>query len=200
VYQVAIGIPSPVAGSDYFLAVDVAASSQAETFVDRQEISAVAPEARTLLVAQSQWLQLSLAVDPGPAGAFVELTVIDGAGQVVGILTAAAGDTASMTVFLPAGIYGFLFRVHGAPTLTCTLYGRGISDPIGPSLIDPTLTPTEPSTTTTTTTTTATTTTTYSTWWDAGYYIYLWGDPSWKTATTSLFWLDSSWTLLTAPE
>jgi hypothetical protein len=74
-------------------------------------------------------------------GPMVRMTVRDKAGNVVNTLTAAAGDAVSgAALFLTPGAYTVSFTAVGSP-LAFGLLGDGISDPIGPVLTDPTLSP-----------------------------------------------------------
>jgi hypothetical protein len=96
----------------------------------------------------------------------VQMTIYDQAGDVVAMLTAAAGQTNSLTIYLPAGTYTVLFSILGSAgvPLTFTLQAAGLSAPIEPYPIDPTLQTAAPTgTTSTSTPTTSPTTTTLTT-------------------------------------
>jgi hypothetical protein len=83
-----------------------------------------------------------VAGSPAP-GSAVRMTILDGAGNVVYSLTAAAGDVVSgASLFLTPGAYTVRFTALGSgPALAFKLLGDGISDPIGPVVTDPTLQP-----------------------------------------------------------
>jgi hypothetical protein len=88
-------------------------------------------------------------------GTGVELTVTDRAGNVVGRMVTAAGDTTSLTLTLTAGDYTVrmgAFRADGKPLTPVQYVLRGIvqSDPIGPQAEDTTDEPPPPTRTTTT--------------------------------------------------
>jgi hypothetical protein len=100
-------------------------------------------------VGESQLMQfvLSASAAGAPAGAAVQMTITDATGNVVYSLTASAGDAVSgPALFLTPGAYSLRFSLLGAtggvvPPVTYSLLGEGFSDPIGPVLDDPTLTP-----------------------------------------------------------
>jgi hypothetical protein len=105
-------------------------------------------QAYNLYVAQTQLFQFALTVDKVSrrTRASVELTIKDQAGNVLFDLITAAGQTNSgVGVLLPPGAYTGTFTLIGgngrAVPLTWTLHGSGETDPIGPALNDPTLTP-----------------------------------------------------------
>ena len=108
-----------------------------------------AQQSYSLYVGESQLMQFLLSANaPGaPADTGVQMTITDSTGQVVFTLTASAGDTVSgPALFLTPGAYTVGFSVLGAtggdvPPVAYSLLGEGISDPIGPVSVDPTLTP-----------------------------------------------------------
>ena len=84
---------------------------------------------------------------PPVAGTAVQMTVTDSMGNVVYSLTAQAGNTVSgPALFITPGAYTIRFSLLGGtvgsvPPVGYSLLGEGISDPIGPVSVDPTLTP-----------------------------------------------------------
>ncbi len=100
-------------------------------------------------VGESQLFQflLSAGGQGAPAGSAVQMTITDQSGNVVYTLTAAAGDTVSSdALLLTPGAYTLSFAVLGpaggpVPSLSYSLMGESISDPIGAVINDPTLTP-----------------------------------------------------------
>jgi hypothetical protein len=108
-----------------------------------------AQQASNFYVGESQLMQFVLSADAAgaPAVAAVQMTVTDSTGKVVFALTASAGDTVSgPALFLTPGAYTDRFSLLGAtgggvPPVAFSLLGEGISDPIGPVAVDPTLTP-----------------------------------------------------------
>jgi hypothetical protein len=165
---------------DYFVAVSagpastsvvgnylVSATSAVGTVAPLQQVvvddltPAMQEEARTLTVTQNGLFQLALSVsERGGSGkaAQVQMLILDPSGQVVGTMTANAGQSASTAAFyLGSGVYTVLFiGVAQGPgqlsPLTFNLSGSLVSQPIGPVCIDPN------STTTGTTSTTPTST------------------------------------------
>ena len=100
-------------------------------------------------MAESQLFQFLLSANgpDAPAGSLVQMTITDSSGKVVDSLSAPAGDTVSNNaVFLAPGAYTLSFTVVApsgspVPTLSYNLTGESISDPIGATVTDPTLTP-----------------------------------------------------------
>jgi hypothetical protein len=100
-------------------------------------------------VAESQLFQflLSASGQGAPAGSAVQMTITDSSGNVVYSLSAPAGDSVSSNaLFLTPGAYTLSFTVVApsgspVPTLSYSLTGESISDPIGAAVTDPTLTP-----------------------------------------------------------
>lgn len=89
--------------------------------------------ASTLYVGRSQVFGLALAVT-GPAGATVQLTITNAAGQTVFELTGRAADTVTgQTALLPPGEYSLRVSATGSSgAVGFTVKGGVISDPIGP--------------------------------------------------------------------
>jgi hypothetical protein len=78
------------------------------------------------------------------ADAPAELTVVGSDGSVAGTLDA-AGNPASLTLFLPAGDYTLrVTPLGGAGPVDYSVGGITLSDPIDPYLLDPTLAPVPP--------------------------------------------------------
>ena len=71
------------------------------------------------------------------------MTIRDAAGNVVADLTSASGDVVSApAVLLTPGAYTLqVVATGGDPSQTYDLLGQEISDPLGPAIADPTLTP-----------------------------------------------------------
>ena len=100
-------------------------------------------------VGESQLFQFLLSASGvgAPAGSAVRMTIKDKDGNVVYTLTADAGDTVSSdALLLTPGAYTLSFTVLGppggpVPSLSYSLMGESISDPIGAVVNDPTLTP-----------------------------------------------------------
>ena len=113
-------------------------------------VSASAPQqSYNFYVGESQLFQFLLSASGvgAPAGSAVQMTIKDKDGNVVYTLTADAGDTVSSdALLLTPGAYTLSFAAMGpaggpVPTLSYSLMGESISDPIGAVINDPTLTP-----------------------------------------------------------
>jgi hypothetical protein len=125
------------------------AAASLSTFASGGLSASTAQQSYDLYVGESQLMQFVLSADAGgaSAGAAVQMTVIDSTGKVVFSLTASAGDTVSgPALFLTPGAFTVRFSLlgatdGGAPPVAFSLLGEGISDPIGPVAVDPTLTP-----------------------------------------------------------
>lgn len=123
------------------------AAAQLSTFASSTNIAAGKTQSSSLYVAESQLMNFVLSANAVGAattlGSAIWMTILDKAGNIVYSLTAAAGDVASgPALFLTPGAYTVRFTSLGsAPALAFGLLGEGISDPIGPVLTDPTLTP-----------------------------------------------------------
>jgi hypothetical protein len=124
------------------------AAANLATFAAGSLSPSAASQAYDFYVGESQLMQYVLTAGAGaPAGTSVQMTITDSHGVVVETLTASAGDTVSgPSLFLTPGAYTLRFTLFGnpggsAPPTTYSLLGEGISDPIGPVTIDPTLTP-----------------------------------------------------------
>lgn len=100
-------------------------------------------------VGESQLFQFLLGAKAAgaPAGTRVSMTITNPSGKVVAKMSAAAGDTrGGPAIFLTPGAYTLSFQVvaptHATvPTVAYSLSGEALSDPIGPVIEDPTLTP-----------------------------------------------------------
>ena len=141
----AAGMPS--AGNFALTAQFGTAAAQLSTFASSPNIASGSTQSSTLYVGESQLMDFVLSANsvdgtlaPGSA---VQMTILDNAGNVLYSLTAAAGDVVSgAALFLTPGAYTVRFTSLGSgPALAFKLLGEGISDPIGPVLTDPTLTP-----------------------------------------------------------
>jgi hypothetical protein len=103
-----------------------------------------APSTYHLYIGQTQLFQFLLSAGaPGTPGGTIELTIRDASGKVVADMTSAAGDVVSApAVLLTPGAYTLrVVATGGDVSQTYDLSGQEISDPIGPSVSDPTLTP-----------------------------------------------------------
>lgn len=138
---------------NYGLDADFGGTPAALATFTSGSLSATAATAETpLYIARSQLFQFLLAADPPagttlPAGTGVRLTIVDEAGRVVLDQFAAAGDVVSApSTLLTPGSYRVRFAVVApdgiaVPSLGFRLLGEAISDPIGPAIQNPTLTP-----------------------------------------------------------
>ena len=145
------GGPGATAGN-YGLDADFGGTPAALATFTTGSLSADQATATTpLYVARSQLFQFLLAVDAPaggalPAGTGVRMTIVDAAGRVVLDHFAAAGDVVSApSTLLTPGAYTVRYSIvapeGSAPVLGFRLMGEAISDPIGPGIKDPTLTP-----------------------------------------------------------
>jgi hypothetical protein len=109
--------------------------------------SSAAPQSYNLYVGETQLMQLVLSAGAGAPGSAVQMTVTDSTGRVIYSLTARAGDVVSgPALFITPGAYTVRFSLLGVtggsmPPVGYSLLGEGISDPIGPVSVDPSLTP-----------------------------------------------------------
>jgi hypothetical protein len=113
-------------------------------------LSASAPHnSYNFYVGESQLFDFVLSANGSgaPAGSAMQMTITDSSGHVVYSLSAQAGDTVSSNaLLLTPGAYTLSFTVLGpagspVPSLSYSLMGESISDPIGAVINDPTLTP-----------------------------------------------------------
>ena len=119
------------------------------TFASGSLGASAAQDTYHFYVGESQLFQFLLSANgaSAPAGSSVQMMIADQNGNVVFTRTAAAGDTVGGdALFLTPGAYTLFFTVLGttggpAPSLAYSLSGEALSDPIGPTLLDPTLTP-----------------------------------------------------------
>jgi hypothetical protein len=120
-------------------------------------VTATAPaQTQTLTVSQSSAYHFILAADAGGApDVEVQMSIYDQAGNLVFQLVAFAGQPASTGLaYLAAGTYTVQYTAVSQsgvlpPSLSYSLQGSVVSDPIGPLLVDNTTTPTTTPTTTT---------------------------------------------------
>lgn len=133
---------------NYSLLVDFGRVPSAVVPFGSGTLTSAAPEQDfDFFVARSGLFQFLLTAGTGaPAGTTVETTVADAAGLVRLTLNADQGDTASAAaIFLTPGQYAIRVRATGptalAAPLDFDLSGLGSSDPMGPTLQDPTLQP-----------------------------------------------------------
>ena len=150
-YLIRVG-PAAASGSmamgNYSLSAQFGiAAANFATFASDTLASPAALQSDNFYVGESQLMHMALTADsrstPAPPGAAVQMTVLDSKGTVVYALTANAGDTVTgPDLFVRPGAYSIRFVAIGAAgPLTYRLIGESISDPIGPVLTDPTLTP-----------------------------------------------------------
>jgi hypothetical protein len=119
------------------------------TFASGTLASTIDVQSYDFYVGESQLMQfvLSASAMGAPAGAAVQMTIVDSSGNVIDSLNATAGDTVSAgALFVTPGAYTIRFSMVGvtdpnAPPISYILNGEEISDPIGPVLQDPTLKP-----------------------------------------------------------
>jgi hypothetical protein len=143
------GSPTDSAGNYALDAEFGTASAALSTFATGNLAASTPQQSDNFYVGESQLMQFLLSADAAgaPSGTSVRMTILDKDGKVVYSLNAAAGDTVSGgAVFLTPGAYTIQFSVLGltggtAAPIAYSLKGESISDPIGPVLEDPTLTP-----------------------------------------------------------
>jgi hypothetical protein len=127
------------------------AEAQLNSFVSGTDLASGSTQYSTMYVGQSQLINFLLSANststPSTGGA-VKMTILDQNGAIVYSLCSKAGDVVSgSAVFLTPGKYTVLFTTSSSQTgsasspFTYELTGNAISDPIGPVLTDPTLTP-----------------------------------------------------------
>src|SRR5262249_23215071 len=132
------------------LVADFLQTSNIQTTFESRALSPAAPQATsTLYVARSQFFQFQLsvpAVQYGASGA-VAMTILDQNGNAVLNITAKAGQAATVScIMLPPGQYSVEFSAIEAipgswPTLSYTVRGGVLSEPMGPIVHDPTYQP-----------------------------------------------------------
>lgn len=154
VYYLRVGLASNATEDkgNYFLGARFGTRAvQLDTFatggLDKNQSAA----STQLYLAQTQLFHFVLTAGPQDPGATVRLTIRDDAGNVVYSLAARSGSTASASsVLLAPGAYRVTFEIDNpnGPRVTYRLRGLSESNPIGPVLADPTLSPqyTTPST------------------------------------------------------
>jgi hypothetical protein len=125
------------------------AAADLSTFASNSLNTSTTQQSYNLYVGETQLMQIVLSAGAvgAPTGTAMQMTVTDSTGKVVYSLTAQAGDTVSgPALFLTPGAYTIRFSLLGATggvvsPVGYSLLGEGISDPIGPVSVDPTLTP-----------------------------------------------------------
>ena len=135
------GAGSPAQVGNYALEADFGGlAATPTTFAAGLVDPAAAPPTVPLYVARTQLFQFLLTAAGAP-GSSLRMTILDASGLPVFDLVAPAGDTVSApSVMLTPGAYTIRYAAAGGPS-TFTLSGDDISDPIGPSISDPTLKP-----------------------------------------------------------
>jgi hypothetical protein len=142
---------SPASGNFALTAQFGTAAANLGTLAAATNVAPGATLANTLYIAEPQLMSFLLSANAvgGTAapGSAIAMTVRDQLGRVVYTLTAAAGDTvSSAALLLTPGAYTITYTAlgqagAGALPLAFQLQGESISDPIGPTLTDPTLAP-----------------------------------------------------------
>jgi hypothetical protein len=125
------------------------AAASLSTFATGSLASSTDQQSYNFYVGETQLMQfvLSAGAVGAPAGAKVQMTVVNSLGKAIESLIATVGNTVSGgALFVTPGAYTIRFSVLGLgtakiPPITYTLKGEGVSDPIGPVIKDPTLTP-----------------------------------------------------------
>ncbi|MDB5350336.1 MAG: hypothetical protein JWN86_1583 [Planctomycetota bacterium] len=137
--------PAGTVTGNYELVVDSPSKpADLATFASGTIAAVSSPQTYDLYVASSQLFHLLLTagttVTPGTA---VNMLVLDAGGGLRYTLTAKAGRTVSSeALFLTPGAYTIRFVSEGTDQpISYDLSGQSISDPVGPALADPTLTP-----------------------------------------------------------
>jgi hypothetical protein len=152
-YYVSVGAEEPSGPNDvgnYFFGVEFTNGAVNLQNFTSGTLSQSAPQTLgTLQVNESQVFHLTLSVSGSgvPAGEGLVLTIYDASGNAVSSLTLPNGETKSLTTFLAPGDY--TIRISGiAPVgesfvpITYSLFGLGLSDPIGVATSNPTTRPT----------------------------------------------------------
>ena len=143
------GAGNPARVGNYGLSANYGTAVASPVSFATGNVSAAAPvRSGNLYVARAQLFQFLLSSTTAATPAVgVTMTIVNASGSVVFTLTAPAGDEVSgPSVLLTPGAYRVLFNAMGpagvpAPLLTFQLDGDVISEPMGPTLADPTLTP-----------------------------------------------------------
>jgi hypothetical protein len=162
-YTVTIQVPDLPVGATYFLQV-LAGDDAGEqvgnytlvadfsvpadplaTFAGGQLTASAPQQQNTLYVAESQLFSLDLVSQPVAAGVTLSMTITDASGQTVYQIQDTAGQVLSgASVLLVPGAYTVTFTATATGTLpdvTFALTGDGLTDPIGPKVVDPTMAP-----------------------------------------------------------
>src|SRR6266545_4715268 len=151
-YYVKVDAAGAAAGhttGNYFLALQFGPNAQNLQALGSGTLGATVPETSGTLAVGTTMLfhfVLSANASNAPSGTGVRLTILDSNGQVVGSLLAGVAQPVSLTMLLSAGTYRFIYDAVGPsgqplPSVTYTLAGVGVSDPIGPQPVDPTMDP-----------------------------------------------------------
>ncbi len=151
-YYVKVDAAGAAAGhttGNYFLAIQFGPNAQNLQALGSGTLGATVPETSGTLAVGTTMLfhfVLSANASNAPSGTGVRLTILDSNGQVVGSLLAGVAQPVSLTMLLSAGTYRFIYDAVGPsgqplPSVTYTLAGVGVSDPIGPQPVDPTMDP-----------------------------------------------------------
>jgi hypothetical protein len=144
--------PAPSVGNYALVADFNGVPAQIQSFV-AGTLSQSAPEdVYTLYVDQTQLFQFVLSVSDAGAStnAQVQLEIYDSSGDLVFSLLGGVGSTVSgASVLLTPGEYQVFFSVVNAsgasvPAIGYSLQGANLSDPIGPTPVDPTTEPMSP--------------------------------------------------------
>lgn len=137
-YYVRVTRPAGAGTGNYAVTAEFGPTAVAlQTFATGNLTTMAPADTYALYVAQSQLFHFVLS-----AGAGVRVTITDGAGRTVFALSGTADDSVSGGVFLAPGTYRVRVTAD-APSVPISylLQGDNLSDPVGPVLQDPTLTP-----------------------------------------------------------
>lgn len=149
-YNVALTPTATVSGDDatFSLVADFKQSSSLLPLLTAGTATAGSSSAYSFTVAPDQLFDytLSAAGTGAPVGSMVQMTITNSSGQVLATQVALSGQAVTGSpVLLTPGVYTIHFSLvtpGGAPgTLSFDLYGTSITDPIGPAIRNPTLSP-----------------------------------------------------------
>lgn len=132
---------SPMSNSNYFLGIDFGSQANNMQTFAANTLPAAMMDTATLQLAQSSLFHFVLSANSPntAAGAAVQLTITDALGNNVATVTAAAGDSQSLTLLLGPGQYNLTITAIGQSSpVSYTLWGLTLSDGIGPRPVDTT--------------------------------------------------------------
>ena len=146
-FYLSVAAGNPGGSGDYQLDIDFRSQVvNLQSFASGPLTAGAATQYSTLTANRSQMMYFVLSAAAAAVPSGVRMVVFDGDGHVVTSLFARAGQTVSLTTYLAQGPYTVRFEGlspagTALPTLTYTLQGVTLSDPIGPTAVDPTLNP-----------------------------------------------------------